>query len=164
MAIRRGDAKGGVEGLQDSLEKLHAMPYELLSTPFKIGLVQGLLKLGRSAEAMQLADETIRSSSANGDVCYLAELLRVKGSLLLTMPEPSRDDAEACFLQSLELSRRQGARAWELRTTVDLATIWADQGRTKSARGLLRPLFDTFEAGSDTADLRAAERLLAELA
>jgi predicted ATPase/DNA-binding winged helix-turn-helix (wHTH) protein len=163
-AIRRGDAQGGVEGLLDNLEKLHAMPYELLSTPFKIGLVQGLLKLGRLAEAVHLADETIRSISANGDVCYMPELLRVKGGLLLTIPKPSRDDAEAYFLQSLELSRHLGARAWELRTAVDVATIWADQGRTKSARGLLRPLFDTFEAGSDTADLRAAERLLAVLA
>jgi predicted ATPase len=163
-AIRRGDALGGVESLRISLEKLHAMPYELLSTSLKITLVQGLAKLGRLAEATRLTDETIRSVSANGDTCYAPELLRMKGGLLLSTPEPSRDDAETCLMQSLELGRGQGARAWELRTAVDLATLWADQHRTESARALLQPVFETFEEGSDTADLKAAERLLARLA
>jgi tetratricopeptide (TPR) repeat protein len=162
-AIRRGDAQSGVESLQGHLEKLHAMPYELLSTSLKIALVQGLATLGRMAEAMRLIDETIRSVSVNGDACYAPELLRVKGGLLLSMPEPSRSDAETCFVRSLELSRRQGARAWELRAAVDLATLWAHEERIKSARALLQPVFDRFEEGSNTADLRAAERLLATL-
>jgi predicted ATPase/DNA-binding winged helix-turn-helix (wHTH) protein len=162
-AIRRGDAQSGVESLQSHLEKLHAMPYELLSTSLKIALVQGLATLGRMAEAMRLIDETIRSVSVNGDACYAPELLRVKGGLLLSMPEPSRSDAETCFVRSLELSRRQGARAWELRAAVDLATLWAHEERIKSARALLQPVFDRFEEGSNTADLRAAERLLATL-
>ena len=42
LAIRRGDAKGGVESLQSCLEKLHAAHYELLTTPFNISLAQGL--------------------------------------------------------------------------------------------------------------------------
>jgi predicted ATPase len=67
------------------------------------------------------------------------------------------------FTQSLELSRRQGARAWELRTAVDLAALWADQGLAESARALLRPVFETFEEGSNTADLEAAEHLLTTL-
>ena len=33
-------------------------------------------------------------------------------------------------MQSLELSRRQGARAWELRTAIDLAALLAGQGRS----------------------------------
>jgi tetratricopeptide (TPR) repeat protein len=162
-AIRRGDAQSGVESLQSHLEKLHAMPYELLSTSLKIALVQGLATLGRMAEAMGLIDETILSVSVNGDACYAPELLRVKGGLLLSMPEPSRSDAETCFVRSLELSRRQGARAWELRAALDLATLWAHEERIKSARALLQPVFDRFEEGSNTADLRAAERLLATL-
>ena len=42
LAIRRGDAKDGVEILQDCLEKLHAVRYELLTTAFNISLAQGL--------------------------------------------------------------------------------------------------------------------------
>jgi hypothetical protein len=93
----------------------------------------------------------------------MPELLRVKGGVLLSSPQPSDDGAEKCFAQSLELSRRQAALAWELRTAIDLAVLLAAQGRPKSARGLLQPVFEQFVEGSDTADLKAAARLLATL-
>ena len=161
LAIRRGSAAEGVESLQDSLESLHAMPYELLSSSLKITLIQGLSILGRFPEAMKLTDETIRSVGVNGDACYAPELLRVKGVLLLSAPEPDRNTAERCLVQSLALGRHQGARAWELRTAIDLATLWTDQKQIESARGLLQPVFQTFEQGSNTEDLKAAKDLLA---
>ena len=61
------------------------------------------------------------------------------------------------------MSRANGSRAWELRTATDLAVLWAGQGRTKEARGLLRPVFEQFTEGADTADVKAAERVLATL-
>ena len=93
----------------------------------------------------------------------MPELLRGKGGLLLTMPRPNVEDAEKCFMQSLELSRRQGARAWELRTAVDLATLLANQGRRENGRAFLQPVFEQFAEGWDTADLKAAERMLSSL-
>ena len=163
VAIRRGDAKDGVESLQGCLLKLHSMPYELLTTPLNISLVQGLAAIDRFAEGTVLLDETIRQVETNGDVAYMPELLRMKGSLFLSKPQPSIDDAETYFMQSLELSRRQGARAWELRTATDWAALLAGQGRSDNAGALLRPVFEQFAEGSDTADLKAAERLLATL-
>jgi hypothetical protein len=135
-----------------------------LTAPLKIRFVQGLAKLRRSLRPLTLTDEAIGAVGANGDACYAPELLRVRHGLLLTMPEPSRDDAGTCFVQSLELSRHQGARAWVLRTAIDLATLWADRQGTERARALLQPVFETFEKGSDTADLKDAERLLATFA
>ena len=117
--------------------------------------------MGRFAEGMTLIDETIRLVEANGDFSYMPELLRVKGGLFLSMSQPP--DAEVCFLQSLEWSRRQGARAWELRTAIDLAALWAGQSRREAARALLQPVFEQFVEGLDTADLKAADRLLATL-
>jgi predicted ATPase len=68
-----------------------------------------------------------------------------------------------CFAQSLELCREHGARAWELRTATSLAALQASQGRPDSGRALLEPVFKQFTEGFDTADLRAAERLLTTL-
>jgi predicted ATPase/DNA-binding winged helix-turn-helix (wHTH) protein len=163
LAILRGDARGGVESLQVCLQKLHAAHYELLTTPFNISLAQGLAAIDRLDESVALIDEAIELVEANGDLTYMPELLRVKGKLLLSMPQPSVDDAEMYFTRSLEWSRRQAARAWELRTAVDLAGLLADRGRPDSARALLRPVFEQFTEGFDTADLKAAERLLATL-
>ena len=78
-------------------------------------------------------------------------------------PSEPVEDAEKCFMQSLELSRRQGARAWELRTAVDLATLLADQGRRENGRAFLQQVFEQFAEGWDTADLKAAERVLSSL-
>jgi len=163
LAIRQGDASDGFEGLRASLAKIHAARYELLTTEFNISLAQGLATIRRPAEALTLINETIQRVETNGDVLYVPELLRVKGGLLLSMPRPSVEDAEKCFMQSLELSRRQGARAWELRTAVDLATLLADQGRRENGRALLQPVFEQFVEGWDTADLKAAERVLSTL-
>jgi predicted ATPase len=91
----------------------------------------------------------------------MPELLRVKGGLHLAMPGPNVVDAETSLIRSLELSRRQGAHAWELRTASDLAKLMIDRGERDRARELLQPVFARFTEGFDTADLKAAEGLLA---
>jgi predicted ATPase len=164
LAIRRGDAKNGVESLQAYLEAIHAVGSELLTTEFNISLLQGLAAVGQLAEGITLVDKTIQRVETNGDDLYMPELLRVKGGILLAMPQPSTDDAETCLMQSLELSRRQGARAWELRTATDLAALLAGQGRSETGRALLQPVYEQFVEGFDTADLKAASDLLSTLA
>jgi predicted ATPase/DNA-binding winged helix-turn-helix (wHTH) protein len=161
LSICRGDLENGVKSLQGCLEDLRETRYELM-TGFNISLVQGLAALGRFAEGMTLIEAAIRSVEVNGDLSYMPELLRVKGALLLSMRQAG-DDAETCFMQSLSLSRRQGALAWELRTAVDLAQLWADRGRTGEARALLQPVFERFSEGAATPDLQAAARLLGSL-
>jgi len=164
LAICNGNLGAGVQALQDSLKLLHAVRYEVRNTELEIALAQGLTAIGRVGEAMALINETIKRVEENGEVLFLPEALRVKGGLFLSMLPANSDAAEACFMPSLELSKRQGARAWELRTATDLAALWAGQGRSDEARALLQPVFAQFSEGFDTADLKAAERLLATLA
>jgi predicted ATPase/DNA-binding winged helix-turn-helix (wHTH) protein len=163
LAIQRGDAKSGVESLKQCLEELHAARYELLTTPFNISLIHGLLATGRFDEGMSLIDETIRLVEANCDLVFMPELLRVKGNALLSLPQSASGEGERCFKNSLEWSRRQGALAWELRTTIDLAKLLTKQKRNEDARPLLRPVFERFESGSETVDLKIASELLAVL-
>jgi predicted ATPase len=143
---------------------IHAVGSELLTTEFNISLLQGLAAVGQFAEGITLIDEAIRRVEANGDTLYVPELLRVRGGILLSRPQPHIDDAKTCLMQSLEMSRRQGARAWELRTATDLAALLAGQGRSKMGRALLQPVFEQFAEGLDTADLKAASDLLSTLA
>jgi predicted ATPase/DNA-binding winged helix-turn-helix (wHTH) protein len=160
IAIRRGAVKDGIEMLQNSVEKLHAARYERFTTRFHIMLARGLVESGRFAEGLRLLDETDRLIADKGDTSYLPELLRLKGSILLAMPDSGVERAEKCLMQSLELSRAHGSRAWELRTATDLAEIWRRNGRSTDARSLLLPVFQQFTDGPDTNDLKVAERLL----
>jgi predicted ATPase len=163
LAIRRGDVEVGVEALQDCVEKLHAARYGRFNTRFNLVLARGLAAGGRCTEAVTLLDETIRLVEAKGGISYLPELLRLKGSILQAMPKPRTEAAVQCFMQSLELSRAYGSRAWELRAATDLAALWAGQGRSDDARALLQPVFAQFTEGLDTPDVKAAERLLTTL-
>jgi ATP/maltotriose-dependent transcriptional regulator MalT len=164
LAIRRGEIEAGMEMLQSCLEKLHATRYERFTTRFNMMLARGHAASGRFAEGVTLIDAMIRLAEAKGGTSYMPEMLRLKGSILLAMPQPRSGDAETYFKQSLELSRARGLRAWELRTATDLAALWAGQGRSGDARALLRPVFEQFTEGADTADLKAAERVLTALA
>jgi hypothetical protein len=67
------------------------------------------------------------------------------------------------LVQSLALSQRHGACAFELRSASDLATLYAGQGQPERGRALLQPVFEQIVAGSGTTDVKAAERLLATL-
>lgn len=164
LAICSGDAKAGVETLQHCLKHLHSVHYELRIAEFKIVLTQGLTAIGGVDEGMALIEETVRRLEENGGLFFLPESLRVKGCALLASSKSSRvDEAEACFVQALECSRRQGARGWELRSAIDLARLRANHGRAEDGRALLQPILQQFAEGRDTADLRTAGRLLAEL-
>jgi predicted ATPase len=163
LDIRRGDAKAGIGNLQACLQELHAAPYELLSTPLNIALIQGFVADGRLADALALSEEAIQSVETNGDLCYLPELLRLRGTLSLSTTHADIGAAETYFMRSLALSRRQGARAWELRAAIDLAELLAAHGQRESARDLLQPILAQFKDHEGTTDLRSAARLLTTL-
>ena len=162
LAIRRGDAAAGVETIQACLRELHDAGYELLTTTLNIALVHGLLALGQVEQSARLIDEAIRLVDGSGDHLYMPELLRMKARVLLSLPAPNVADVETCLMQSLELSRDKGAKAWELRAAIDLAQLLAGRGR-KDAKLLLQAALEGFAEDSETADIKAASALLATL-
>lgn len=162
IAIRRGDFEAGVTALRKQLEDLHATRFELFTVRFHFVLIMGLLAGGRSAEAWELAEETEQLIEEKGYYSYLPELLRLRGCILLAAPGLSHMDAETCFTLSLDVSRRQGAGAWEIRAATDLARLWTEHGRTEEADGLLRPVYERLTEGRDTPALRAAAQALGQ--
>ena len=128
-----------------------------------MSLAEGFLAIGRVAEAGRVIDDAIALADANGALSLMPELLRVRGSILVSMDPPMFDEAEHCFVRSIDWSRRQAARAWELRAAIDLATLWAHRRGPDAARALLQPVFEQFDEGLDVADLRIAKRLLSNL-
>jgi predicted ATPase/DNA-binding winged helix-turn-helix (wHTH) protein len=159
LAIRRGDFKGGVSSLRQCIDKLHTVTYEVFTTMLELSLIKGLASLGQLDESMGRLEATIRSVEVNGDLCYMPELLRVKASLLSMS---ASDDVSACLSQALDTSRKIGARGWELRAATDLARFIAAEGRKSEATGLLQLIFDKFDEGLDTEDLKVASGVLTE--
>jgi tetratricopeptide (TPR) repeat protein len=161
LAIRQG--RNAVADLRAALADIHAVRYELITTEFNICLAQKLIESGQHDEAMALLTDTILQVSTNGDTCYMPELLRTKAALLRATTRARPEEAEACLMQSLELSRSQGALGWELRAAIDLAVVLVGKGLRPPAKEILERAYGRFTEGFETADLKAAERLLEEL-
>jgi predicted ATPase len=131
---------------------------------FLAELAVGLGGSGLIAEGLAMVDKALARAEQTGARWYLAELLRTKGELLLLGPVPTAvETAEACFQQALDVARRQGALAWELRAAASLARLWREQQRVSQARKLLAPVYRRFTEGFGSADLVAAKTLLNSL-
>ena len=94
-----------------------------------------------------------------GERMWEAELYRLRGELKSTDPV----EAEADFHRALEVARLQQARSLELRATMSLARLLANQGKRDEARAMLAEIYNWFTEGFDTADLKDAKALLDEL-
>jgi predicted ATPase/DNA-binding winged helix-turn-helix (wHTH) protein len=163
LAIRNGGSRGGLAVIEESLARLHAARYELMTTCFELVLAKGLSTNGRAAEALELIDSAIERCNGNGELLMLPELLRLKAFILGRTAPVDMDLCEALLRQSLDISQAQGARAWELRAAIDLAELLGASGRAGEGAALLVPLRHGFAEGADTADLKLADDVLKRL-
>src|SRR5262245_20373727 len=164
LLIKRGDHHAGSELLQSAIGRLPGPIFDHLTSQFLAELALGLGGSGLIAEGLVVVDRALAGAEQTEARWYLAELLRTKGELLLLGRGPTAvEAAAACFQQALDVARRQGALAWELRAAASLARLWRDQQRASQARELLTPVYCRFTEGFDTADLVAAKALLASL-
>src|SRR5262245_11843217 len=117
-------------------------------------------KAGRNDDALQAIDRAIAVSADTGERWALAEVLRVKASLLLSRGPAAVREVETVLVKSLNIARRQRARCWELRASCDLARLRQEEGRMEEATQLLQGIYDQFIEGFDTIDLRDAKSLM----
>ncbi|HEY0341219.1 MAG TPA: hypothetical protein VGC34_10465, partial [Steroidobacteraceae bacterium] len=123
LLIRLGDFAGGVAMLRDALGAMRTERQSILVARAAYVLAEALAARGEFAEAQTHIDDAISKAMDNGEGLELPELLRVKGAILLSMPEPAASEAEEYLLRSLECARRQSARSWEVRAATTLARI-----------------------------------------
>jgi predicted ATPase len=108
-----------------------------------------------------LLDEALALSESTGERYYQAELYRLKGERLLTRAhEHGIEAAAACFEQSLAIARQQEALSQELRAAVSLARLHHGRPRPAMVRDVVLPIYERFQEGFDTLDLREARSLL----
>jgi predicted ATPase/DNA-binding winged helix-turn-helix (wHTH) protein len=162
--IKSGDIEGGLTLLSRGLDELREMQYGVYYAVFLCEFADGLGKARRSDQGLVAIDEALARSRRNDENWYIAELLRVKGELLLqTGGTIAVSVAERLFRQSLAWARRKKTPAWELRTATSLSRLWRERAGSRAAEILLRSAYNKFTEGFDSADLVIARRLLDEL-
>jgi class 3 adenylate cyclase/predicted ATPase len=166
--IMRGAARAmldpqeeAVDEIREALAAYRATGARFQSTYHLILLAQALAACGRYGEGLSALREAAALVDETGERYFEAEIHRLEGHLLLA--ESGSAEAEACYVNALQVARAQEARSLELRAACDLARQWRAQGKIAKARDLLAPVYGWFTEGFDTPDLKEAKTLIDEL-
>ncbi len=120
------------------------------------------LAIGKPEAALASVAAGLEAVEKMGGAPLEAELHRLRGEALLA-GAGTASEAEAAIEQAIDVARRQNAKSWELRAATSLARLRRQQGRPQEAAALLAPILAWFTEGFDTADLKEAKALLADL-
>lgn len=115
---------------------------------------------GKAEEGLSLLAEVPDKADCSGRVFWDAEFDRLRGEMLLALPQDNQAKAEAYFQSAVSTAHRQNAKSLELRSATSLARLWIGQGKNGDALELLAPIYSWFTEGHDTRDVVAAKKLL----
>jgi predicted ATPase len=149
--------------IRETLAELRRTGHEFHRPWFLYLLAEAHAAGSEFEEALTQIEEALAVLGQTEERWCEAELQRLKGELLLRLPNSDPDAAKVCFERAMEVARWQEAKSWELRAATSLAQLWRDQGRQAEAHDLLAPVYGWFTEGFDTADLKDAKALLDEL-
>lgn len=109
--------------------------------------------MGQTEKALTMLNEGLAHTAGTGEKVDDAEMLRLKGEVLLMRDPTATAEAESCFRAAVEIARAQEAKWWELRTSVSLARMLRDTNRRDEAYPLIAEIYDWFTEGFELPDL-----------
>jgi adenylate cyclase len=161
-----GAGERAIAQIREGLAEWRAMGHRSGPPYLVLLLAQVLQRSGAADEALGTVEEGL-ALAAEISPAVRAELYRLKGELLNHRAAPVHDShcpaplqAEAYFGMAVAEARQRGSRLLELRATMSLARLWAEQGKGDEAHRALAAIYGWFTEGLDTPDLRAAGALL----
>jgi len=157
-----GDWDEGINVQRAILKRQRDMGSEIARPHFLGALALSMLKAKRPQAALPIIEEALATVQQTGARYYQAELLRLRGECALALGEPP-SKAEDLFWRAREIARGQEARSFELRVAISLARLFGSLDRIVEARSGLFEIYNWFEEGFDTEDLREARELLTAL-
>lgn len=158
LRIEQGEFARGIELISQPLQDCERTGWQMGHVQFLASLAEGLAGSGRVAEAGARLEGAIAWADRKGERWYQAELMRMKGELMLR--QSLGVEAQNCLQGARQLARAQGALFWELRIALTDAGSRTAQGQGETARQVLRPVYERFTEGFAAPALRAARALL----
>jgi predicted ATPase len=163
LRAEAGDIPKGIKGMREALTAWQTMGYRVWLPRFLGMLASAYHRAGEAKEGLRVIRDALSAIETTSEREYEAEVLRIKGELLLIANLPNEAVAQASFLKAIDVARHQSAKIWELRAATSLARLWRDTGRSAEAHDVLAPIYDWFTEGLDLPDLKDARSLLDEL-
>ena len=121
------------------------------------------LRNNRIDEGLATIEEAQKLAVTGGELFWQAELLRLKGELLLGQSDQSVQAAEQCLCEALKIAQDQHAKMLELRAATSLARLWRKLNKVDEAKRILHSVYSRFTEGVDNLDLIEAKTVLEQL-
>ena len=149
----------GISIVRQSLASLAKIGLRVTITDPFTRLAEAQALDGKIEDAIGTLEDGL--AAAPEEVVFQPNILTRRGELQLKQGHSQL--AEADFREAIALAQKMSAKMWELRATTNLARLLRDSNRRDEARGMLAQIYNWFTEGFDTADLKDAKALLAEL-
>jgi predicted ATPase/DNA-binding winged helix-turn-helix (wHTH) protein len=160
LLVKTGRPQQGCDLLRTAASMQKTERNASFATVYAGALAEGLAAMGLLDEGLATVEGAIVEAEGRGGTFDMPELLRIKG-VLLGSRSPSDDRAvEVALSAAIELARRQGALAWELRATTALTRETLKRGEPQDALQDLSVIYAKFTEGMGTPDLTEARGLL----
>ncbi len=153
----RAEVEGGLAGLARAGQRL-------AGPTFLAMLAEVCHRDGSPEGALSAVDGGLALAASHGLHFWDADLLRLRGELLLERDAANEAAAEECYQQALADARARSLKSLELRAATSYARLLQKQGRAGHARAILSEIYDWFGEGFEMDDLRDARLLISQLA
>ncbi|MDX1616095.1 MAG: AAA family ATPase [Candidatus Promineifilaceae bacterium] len=160
---KSGQTEEGLERIQQGLD-------DVLGTGAKIWLTNGFALLAEAhvmndqvEKGLLAVDKALALVEEHGERWWEAELHRLRGEFLRKKGAPGVTVEEE-LRRAIGVAKEQNARLLELRAIMSLSRLWQAQDKRVKAHQILTEIYARFTEGFSTADLRAAHRLINNLA
>lgn len=160
LLLQKGQFQVAVEHLQQCLACLPAPTMSVVRTDALQALAEAQQALGRDVHALASIEEAIALVGTTQGAFNLADLLRTKADVMLSLPSNTALCPEALLAQAMACARQQSALAWELRVAMALTQADAVGTRNPQAWETLRAVYSRFTEGFDTRELKALAEAL----
>jgi len=162
-ALAEQGQKDGLGTLLHGLSATRATGASLNDTFTLALLAEIYLRHNRMDEGLAAIAEAQTLAVTGGELFWQAELLRLKGELLLGQSDHSVQAAEECFCEALKIAQDQHAKMLELRAATSLAKLWMKFNKLDDAKRILNSVYSRFNERAGNRDLIEAKTVLDQL-
>jgi len=161
---RLGEPQGKIEEIRQALATKNIIISVATDRFHRALLAEVHAGIGDYDGALVVLDEALADLDVSGMRQWESELHRLKGEYVLLRAPAEAEAAARHIEQALAIAAAQKAGSLELRAAMSLARLWSGLGRRPDAQRLLAARRARVSGGAPTADVRAADALLRELA
>ena len=160
---RAGDREVGLTEMRRGWALLHENDCYLCEPFWGMQVAVANAAAGQTDTALEILRELIATTEQSGQHWLDAELHRVRGELLLCREPANFCEAEDAYRRALEIARGQQTKAFELRSALGLAHLYASNGRgTAGSDVLTRALID-LDTAQDLPEIQQAKQLFRQI-